>query len=121
MGYRSNLTAVFYTTKEKWPVLKLYIDEHFPEEFKGDLTVQGERAYVFKLDNVKWYDSYPEVQAFERFVSNFLEFANGGDVSTPWNYEFVRIGEDSDDVEETHSNGSEYDVLSVVRNVEFCI
>lgn len=121
MGYRSNITAVFYTSKEKWPVLKQYVDEHFPEEFKEDLTVQGERAYIFKLDNAKWYDSYPEVHAFERFVSNFLEFAKGVDDSTQWAYEFVRIGENSDDVEETHSNGAEYDVLSIIRNVEVCI
>ena len=120
MGYRSNVTAVFYTTKEKWPVLKLYIDEHFPEEFKGYLTIQGERAYVFKLDNVKWYDSYPEVQAFQRFVSNFLEFDKGGEDSTQWAYEFLRIGEDSNDVEETYSNSAEY-VISLSWDVEICI
>ena len=120
MGYRSNVTAVFYTTKENFSMMKLYVDKHFPEEFKEYLTVQGERAYVFKLDNAKWYDSYPEVQAFQRFVSNFLEFANGGDVSTPWAYEFLRIGEDSNDVEETYSDNAEY-VISLSWDIEICI
>ena len=120
MGYRSSVTAVFYTSKEKFPVMKLYVDEHFPEEFKGDLTVQGERAYVFKLDDVKWYDSFPDVASFNAFVENFLKFADGGDDSTPWAYEFVRIGEDGNDLEETYSDGAEY-VLSVIRDVEVCI
>ena len=120
MGYRSNVTAVFYTTKEKFSMMKIYVDEHFPEEFKGYLTVQGDRAYVFKLDNVKWYDGYPEVQAFQRFVSNFLEFDKGGDDSTSWAYEFVRIGEDSNDIEETYSDNSE-NVLSLSWDVEIYI
>ena len=120
MGYRSSVTAVFYTSKEKFPVMKLYVDEHFPEDLKGCLKVVGERGYLFQDDQVKWYDSWPEVQAFQRFVSNFLEFADGGDDSTSWAYEFVRIGENSDDLEETYSDGAEY-VLSVIRDVEVCI
>ena len=120
MGYRSNITAVFYTTKEEFSMMKLYIDEHFPQEFKGYLKVQGERAYVFKLDNVKWYDSYPEVQAFQRFVSNLLELAKGGNDNTQWSYEFLRIGEDSNDIEETYSDGSEH-ILSLSWDVEVCI
>ena len=124
MGYRSNVTAVFYTSKDKWPVLKLYVDEHFPEDLKGCLKVVGERGYLFQDNDVKWYDSWPEVQAFQRFVSNFLELADGGDTAGPneldWAYEFVRIGEDSDDLEETQSDGAEY-VLSVIRDVEVCI
>ena len=100
--------------------MKLYVDEHFPEEFKGYLKIQGERAYVFKLDNVKWYDGYPEVQAFERFVSNFLEFAKGGEDSTQWAYEFLRIGEDNNDIEETYSDNAEY-VLSLSWDIEICI
>ena len=119
MGYRSNITAVFYTTKEEFSMMKLYIDEHFPQEFKGYLTVQGERAYVFKLYNVKWYDSYPEVQAFQRFVSNFLKFTNAHE-ELNWHYEFVRIGEDSNDIEETYSDGSEH-IISLSWDVEVCI
>ena len=123
MGYRSDVKAVFYTSKEKWPMLKLYVDEHFPEELKGSLSIVGERGYLFQDNNVKWYDSWPEVQAFNRFVSNFLELADEDSDEArerAWAYEFVRIGEDSDDLEETYSDGAEY-VLSVIRDVEVCI
>ena len=37
MGYKSDVTAVFYTTKEKFPVMKLYVDENFPEGFKMEI------------------------------------------------------------------------------------
>jgi hypothetical protein len=120
MGYRSNVTAVFYTTTEKFSMMKLYVDKHFPAEFKGYLTIQGERAYVFKLENVKWYDSYPEVQAFKRFLSNFSQFAEDGDDSTQWSYEFLRIGEDSDDIDQTYSDNAE-NVISLSWDVEVYI
>jgi hypothetical protein len=48
-------------------------------------------------------------------VSNFLEIADGEGL--PWAYEFVRIGEDSNDIEETQSDSADY-VLSVVRTTE---
>ena len=123
MGYRSDITAVFYTKDaQAWPVMKLYIDENFPTV--GDLIkdedltlLESKRVfgYVVKFTGWKWYEGYPEVQAWNRFVSNFLELADGDD--HPWAYEFVRIGEDYNDVETTYSDKSEY-VLNVVRDVE---
>jgi len=116
MGYRSNITAVFYTSKEKWPVLKQYVDEHFPGEFKEYLTVQGERAYVFKLDGVKWYDGYRDVERFNAFVKNFLKFANAQGEPN-WHYEFIRIGEEANDIEVYCSNSAEW-VLNIFRGVD---
>ena len=115
MGYKSDVTAVFYTTKEKFPVMKLYVDENFPEGFKEDLTVQGERAYVFQLDDVKWYDSFIDVASFNVFVKNFLKFANAQGEPN-WHYEFMRIGEDANDVE-TYCSDSAEGVLNLFRSV----
>jgi hypothetical protein len=120
MGYRSDIKAVFYAPKEHAPVLKLYVDENFPEELKGDLHLIDNgyaQGYMFEGEGWKWYDSYPDVQAFNRFVSNFLELADGEEGSERrWAYEFVRIGEDSDDVEENRSDHSDYR-LSVARSI----
>ena len=117
MGYRSDITAVFYAPKEHAPVLKLYVDENFPEELKSDLEPidNGRYAgYKFEGRGWKWYGSYPEVQAFEGFVSNFLELADGEDGSEKrWAYEFVRVGEDSDDIAEDRSDYSDYQVRPV--------
>lgn len=120
MGYRSEIKAAFYAPKEHAPVLKLYVDENFPEELKGDLRPidNGRYAgYMFEGNGWKWYDSYPEVQAFNRFASNFLELADGEEGSERrWAYEFVRIGEDTDDIEQNRSDYSDYQ-LDVIRSI----
>jgi hypothetical protein len=121
MGYRSDLMAVFYAPKDNAPMLKLYVDENFPEDLAGELKPidNGRHAgYMFEGRGWKWYESYPEVVAFNRFVANFLELADGEDASErAWAYEFVRIGEDSDDVEETYSDHSHY-LIRISRAID---
>ena len=120
MGYRSDIKAAFYAPKDKAAALKLYVDENFPKDFDLDLHPihNGHyQGYMCESDDVKWYESYPEVVAFNRFVANFLEIAdgeNGGELR--WAYEFVRVGEDNDDIEEIRSDYSDYQ-LSVERNI----
>lgn len=114
MGYRSDLIAVFYADKEKGAAVRLYVDENFPEALKSDLEPIDNGRYVgYKFEGTgwKWYDSYPEVIAFNQFVSNYLELAEQEDIR--WAYEFVRVGEDSDDIEENRSDYSDYQVRPV--------
>jgi hypothetical protein len=97
--------AAFYATKDKAAAVKLYVDENIPEKLAGNLRpISNDRyeGYMFQDDHVKWYDSYPEVLAFNRFVSNFLELAEQEEIA--WCYEFTRIGEDTGDIEETQSD-----------------
>jgi hypothetical protein len=118
MGYRSDVKAVFYATPDKAAAVKLFVDENFPEELAGQLRPIKNKyyaGYMFEDENVKWYDSYPEVIAFNRFVSNFLELAEQGEIK--WAYEFIRIGEDNDDVEETTSDFADYQ-LRVSRSID---
>ena len=119
MGYRSNVKAVFYTSdKEQWPALRLFVDENFPEEFKYCLEVIGSSTYcgyVFSCEDVKWYDSYPDVQAYNKFVANY-EGLIDGEAELPWVYEFIRIGEDTDDIE-TEGAGNYDHVLQVSREI----
>lgn len=118
MGYRSDVTAVFYTTdKEKFPTLKLFIDENFPEDLAGNLKPLDSDTYFgysFDDPDVKWYESYSEVIGFNDFVVKFNNLAE----DTHWGYEFVRIGEEENDIE---SDGNEHcdNVLSVSRIVNF--
>lgn len=74
---------------------------------------------IFSCDDVKWYESYPDVQAFESAADKFVELCNAevSEGSPTYNYEFVRIGEDYDDVDVTREGiGCEY-LLSVSRSV----
>lgn len=102
MGYRSEVTAVFYVSKEEhFPVVKLWLDENFPTKDWDEYIRWFDRGMVFECNDVKWYESYPDVRSFETAADKFIELCNA-EVSegTPtFNYEFVRIGEDYDDVD----------------------
>lgn len=124
MGYRSDVAAVFYVSKvEHFPVLKLWLDENFPiKEF--DETIRWfDRGMVFECENVKWYDSSPDVQTFNAAQGKFIDLCNA-EVSegTPtFNYEFIRVGEDYNDVE-VEREGIDYEyLLEVVRNISIDI
>lgn len=101
MGYRSEVKSVIYQTKDKFD--KFYEDnkeeiEYFREKF-GCLSIATKGPYkVLFLDfeEVKWYDSFPEVQSWH----NFLAKAEAEGMF----YEFVRLGEDDSDVETHYSD-----------------
>jgi hypothetical protein len=121
MGYRSEVTAVFYTNeKDEWPLLKLFVDENFPKDLDDYLHEECEEprsrwGIVLRLDDYKWYDSYPEVQAFNEFEERFTSMDKCHDGT--WAFEFARIGEETDDIEERSSNHADY-ILRVVRHIE---
>ena len=120
MGYRSDVAAVFYVSnKEHLPVLKLWLDENFPiKEFDENIR-WFDRGMVFECPDVKWYDSSPDVKAFEFASDKFIDLCNA-EVSegTPtFNYEFVRIGEEIEDVE-VEREGIDYEcILEVSRGI----
>ena len=136
MGYRSAVEAVFYTReKEQYPLLKLYVDENFPKFWKDEdidclkplikeevinaVTTQhhvGCYGYHFIADNVKWYESYSEIQEFNEFAEKFISFGK----DTNWSYEFVRLGEEANDIEEERSDNADC-ILCVRREIEFNI
>jgi len=127
MGYRSEVMAAFYTTnKDEAPLLKLFIEENWPKE--GNLTayewLKSDEYFgiIFHEEDVKWYESFPEVQAFDAFAEKFMEIANAESIDEKeqrkpdWFYEFVRIGEEYQDIE---TKGTYYsdNILSVSRAV----
>jgi hypothetical protein len=121
MGYRSEITAVFYThEKDEWPLLKLFVDENFPKDLENCLSAECEEprsrwGFVFRVDDYKWYESFPEVKAFEEFEEKFKEMGKCADGT--WSCEFVRIGENYTDIENRSSDHADY-VLSIVTRIE---
>jgi len=119
MGYRSDIKAVFYTKKvDEWPMLRLFVDENFPEEWKDNLEVIGSTVYsgfVFSVGDVKWYDSFPGVKAFNAFVEKYTNLINEED-APPWAYEFMRVGEDYEDVESDREGDYDH-VLQMTREI----
>ena len=100
MGYRSDVTIVMYPKNEKdFALLKLYADETFPDKF--EVHEQGFKYLLLEIEGTKWYEGYEEVdvytRAFSEWESMFRDEAEP-EYEPIFHYEFMRIGEDYDDV-----------------------
>ena len=121
MGYRSEVTAIFYChNQDDYPSMKLFVEENIGGTFKEDITEEesNERKYIkFYLEDVKWYDSYTDVIQFNEFIKAFVELADDDESKLTWAYEFVRFGEELNDIEVTESDGAN-NVMSIHRYVD---
>ena len=119
MGYRSDVTIIMYPSeghKDKFAALKLYVDENLPDEF--EVIGEGDKRYLHCfIDGVKWYDDYEEVEIYNKLFSEWDEmFADPDDpiakeglrAEPIFNYEFMRIGEEYEDVEYHQSCGADH-------------
>ena len=119
MGYRSDVKALIYPVSGEHNLLnydklktlmnttfKDVFDAWNDEYFKWN---DENRVLEFSADSIKWYDSYPDVARFTRFLSEVQELE--------YEYEFIRLGEDMDDVEEDSTGDSE-GYLYVSRSIE---
>ncbi len=120
--------------------LKLFVEENFPAYWRGAdnsdfdncLTMldtakkgrPGRLVFEFKVDSVKWYEGYPAVQLFNDFWEKFEELVAGsgeggeeGDDPCDWAAEFVRLGENTEDIEEKAIGDSDW-VLQVKRTID---
>ena len=123
MGYRSDVKVVFYLTKgctydfdtdrpappsEDTPALsfaalKLWFEETYPvkeaKEEWGATIDYGDDHILVSYHDVKWYPNYQHpqdvTQAFEKFSDAF----RSNERDHRGQHEFVRIGEEDDDVE----------------------
>ncbi len=126
MGYRSDVTMIMYPKrKEDFAMLKLFVAENLPDEFEAHESDSGFRYLYCYIEGVKWYDSYEEVSAYTKAFNEWDEmFADPDDPSakeglqadTIFQYEFMRIGEDYEDVEYHQSYGADH-ALNMSREV----
>ena len=119
MGYRSDLKALIYPVSGEqnlveYEKLKLLMNTTFKDvydEWQDPHFVWDDkhRVLLFEIDGVKWYESYPDVAKFNRFLTEVH------DLGYVW--ESIRLGENDDDVECLGSDGAEW-YLSVRREIE---
>ena len=128
MGYRSDVVVVIYPEpqpdaakeQEMYDQLKVLmatqfkdvVDAHFGENMSWN---DADRVLKFEMLDVKWYDSYADVQAFTGMLQQFNAF-DDTDIAG-YCTEFVRIGEDYDDVELNRTGDNCHYYLSVNREV----
>jgi hypothetical protein len=111
MGYRSDVTMIMYPKfghRDKFAALKLYVDENLPDQF--EVVGEGYDRYLHcYIDGVKWYEGYEEVdvytRAFSEWEGTFLDEADPHGEPI-FHYEFIRIGEEYEDVVYDCSYGS---------------
>ena len=71
----------------------------------------------FHADDVKWYESYPDVQCHEALIALAREWDEDEDNNSGIAYAFVRIGEENDDIEEKSGGDWDYDWVRVERSI----
>jgi hypothetical protein len=90
------------------------------EEF-GDpymTWLDSEHVLKFELEDVKWYPSYSDVQMFEKMLAAFKGSGDDNEDIKGYCTEFVRVGEDNDDVEEVHTGHNNHYYLQVRRTID---
>lgn len=135
MGYRSDVKIAFYLTHGTsdtpptkanpllpFAALKLWFDETYPvkdaKEGWGATIDYGDNYILVSYQDVKWYDGYEHPnnvsEAFEKFSAAFHSDARDHRAQ----YEFVRIGEEYDDVQLEGSSYNDHRI-AVERSMIF--
>jgi len=107
MGYRSNIRCLIYPSgienaerDEKYEALKTIMNTTFKEVFdmwSEHFTVDDTNMVIdFTIDDVKWYEGYPDVAAFDALLPALDDLG--------YSYEFIRVGEDQNDIEYRQSD-----------------
>lgn len=123
MGYRSQVLLAI--GKELTPFLLLATSQCKDAEelvFKEHDTFDKDyfEGWLFRWDDIKWYDSYEGIAAIEKFIyeatSDEYEFEVDGVKQNSSEYiRFVRVGEDTNDIE-MHGDG--FWDIHVSRHIE---
>ena len=110
MGYRSDVTCVMYASEpngerdEKgMAFVKAWLNTHIAEEDK-ELFEFNDNTVVFSVEQWKWYDSYHDIQRLEKLFEDFMELCERG---SNYRMEFIRVGEDYEDIEMRESDTSQ--------------
>jgi len=77
---------------------------------------EGQYQINFYADNVKWYESFADVQAHETLLSLANEWDNDEDNHAHIAFQFVRIGEETDDIQDNRSESAD-DWIYVERTI----
>jgi hypothetical protein len=109
MGYRSHV--VLAISKHLTPFFMMKLSQNkeaeelvFKHADEFDRDYQGDKSWLIRFDSIKWYDSYDDIITLENFIqeasSDEYEFEiEGVEQSSCEHIKFVRVGEESTDIE----------------------
>jgi hypothetical protein len=126
MGYRSDVAFTIRfvddhdeKNKQSFYVFLAEAKEKIPFAFADESYCEVEVdernfAFNFRADSIKWYDSYPEVQAMEALWSLGMAWSESNETIAG---RFARVGEDNNDNDERDFGNNDYDWVHVSRQV----
>lgn len=115
MGYRSEVAYVIkfkdIETRDQFVTLMLAKNNTVVTEAINDTTHDDTKDPVitFKAGDVKWYDSYPDVQVHHQLMRDANELYEA-------EWRFVRIGEETTDIA-VQEEGHEFELWEYVDTV----
>ena len=112
MGYRSDVCIGISKEVKAWAL----INDNWPSLLdEADSTDEEVMATFYNYKGWKWYLSFPEVEEIHDFF-RALEEQYKDDPKCDWPYAFVRIGEETDDIE---TKGNPWDFgIEIRRTIE---
>jgi len=118
MGYRSDVTTLIYgdgLNQQGYDLIKTLMNTTFKgvyDEWESNFEwLDHKRVLQFETEAIKWYDSYPDVKSFMDMLDVIGDIAG-------LNYEFIRVGEDDDDIEKQQRGEDLRYALSITRSIE---
>ena len=131
MGYRSSVGICFKRESDEAPTIASLLSlakvkgvlptDYFEKSWNDNDYGWDDDKFTFYVEDVKWYEAYADVQAMEAlftFTSEMNEDEEG--TTRDWySGSFVRIGEETADIEERTFGPDPWDQLCVTRSMEF--
>lgn len=126
MGYRSDIRI--RTTKEGLEIMKKFIEKYIKENINNEENLKGydynllnsaeiteaEDSVTLDWYNLKWYEGIKGYEDVDAIMKSLDELSNKN-----IDYQYVRIGEEDDDIEEKWSiNNGSFDGFYVSRFFE---
>lgn len=119
MGYRSEVAWVLrFDNEEKLDayinLLRYKNDEHINQALREIQRAENgnEHLLFFHDDGLKWYDDFEDVKAHHFIMEHAVELY-GEDESVQVGWRFIRVGEESDDIQE-ESGGDNDDLWQYI-------
>jgi hypothetical protein len=125
MGYRSEVAIMIYGTDEVMEEVKALYDTlynaldadtkksvDYLEYLMGNETTNGfsEGGFLFHAEDIKWYDGFSHIEFFKELFNQANDIGASG--------EFIRIGEDLDDIDTNYTGDDNEYRLGVTRLID---
>ena len=116
----ADIFNTFLTEAKSNDDTKLCFDEN-----ESPLEIDKERLlFKFYVDDWKWYDDYEEVQCHERLLElaeEYIDAQNNNqamrNLTISWG--FIRIGEETEDIDTKYGGDDGYSLLYPLRSIQF--